>query len=133
MLVSSNGEILAKGQRLATDLEQIGKPSYRKLAVFGCWPITAKEWAFEQITKQPWDGFGLVFLGLVNGILEDPMFITIMVPYTSMSVDLTGESVLDRYGSCSPTRFGDNRNAGLVFLGLSQPHRLAAFWAVGNG
>ena len=34
---------------------------------------------------------GLVFLGLVNGILEDLMFITIMVPYTPMSVDLTGE------------------------------------------
>ena len=34
---------------------------------------------------------GLVFLGLVNGILEDLMFITIMVPYTPMSVDLTGK------------------------------------------
>ena len=34
VLVSPNGEILAKWQRLATDLEQIGKPSYRKLAVF---------------------------------------------------------------------------------------------------
>lgn len=34
---------------------------------------------------------GIVLLGLVNGILEDLMYISILVPYTPISVDLTGD------------------------------------------
>ena len=34
---------------------------------------------------------GLVFLGLVNGILEDLLFIFVIVPYAPISLDLTGE------------------------------------------
>ena len=34
---------------------------------------------------------GIVLLGLVNGILEDLMYISILVPYTPISIDLTGD------------------------------------------
>ena len=74
---------------------------------------------------------GLIFLGLVNGILEDLMFITIMVPYTPMSVDLTGELFwIFTVPVAQLMALAVTGTLAWFFLGLSQPHRLALFWAV---
>ena len=73
---------------------------------------------------------GLVFLGLVNGILEDLMFITIMVPYP-MSVDLTGELFwIVTVPVAQLMALAITGTLAWYFLGLSQLHRLAVFWAV---
>ncbi len=74
---------------------------------------------------------GLVFIGLVNGVLEDLLFISIIVPYAPMSLDLTGELFwIFTVPLAQLMALSITGTIGWFFLGLDQTPRLVVFWAV---
>jgi len=74
---------------------------------------------------------GLVFIGLVNGVLEDLLFISILVPYAPMSLDLTGELFwIFTVPLAQLMALSITGTIGWFFLGLDQTPRLVVFWAV---
>lgn len=74
---------------------------------------------------------GLVFIGLVNGVLEDLLFISIIVPYAPMSLDLTGELFwIFTVPLAQLMALSITGTVGWFFLGLDQTPRLVVFWAV---
>ena len=74
---------------------------------------------------------GLVFIGLVNGVLEDVLFISIIVPYAPMSLDLTGELFwIFTVPLAQLMALSITGTIGWFFLGLDQTPRLVVFWAV---
>jgi hypothetical protein len=74
---------------------------------------------------------GLVFIGLVNGVLEDLLFISIVVPYAPMSLDLTGKLFwIFTVPLAQLMALSITGTIGWFFLGLDQTPRLVVFWAV---
>jgi len=74
---------------------------------------------------------GLVFIGLVNGVLEDVLFISIIVPYAPMSLDLTGELFwIFTVPLAQLMALSITGTIGWFFLGLDQTPRIVVFWAV---
>ena len=74
---------------------------------------------------------GLVFIGLVNGVLEDLLFISIIVPYAPTSLDLTGELFwIFTVPLAQLMALSITGTIGWFFLGLDQTPRLVVFWAV---
>ena len=74
---------------------------------------------------------GLVFIGLVNGVLEDVLFISIIVPCAPMSLDLTGELFwIFTVPLAQLMALSITGTIGWFFLGLDQTPRLVVFWAV---
>jgi hypothetical protein len=72
-----------------------------------------------------------VFIGLVNGVLEDLLFISIIVPYAPMSLDLTGELFwIFTVPLAQLMALSITGTIGWFFLGLDQTPRLVVFWAV---
>ena len=73
---------------------------------------------------------GIVILGLFNGVLEDLLFLNILVPYMPPSWDLTGNlffiftAPLAQLLTLSITG-----TLAWFFLGLRQMPRLITFWA----
>ena len=58
--------------------------------------------------------------GLINGVLEDIMFFSVLVPAMPMSIDLTGEAQLLALAVTGVFAW--------FFLGLAQIPRLVTFW-----
>jgi hypothetical protein len=74
---------------------------------------------------------GVVLLGLVNGVLEDLLFIFIIVPYAPISLDLTGELFwVFTVPLAQLMALAITGTIGWRFLGLDQMPRLVVFWAV---
>ena len=73
---------------------------------------------------------GIIVLGLAGGVLEDIMFVAILVPYMPPSWDLTGNLFwvftvpLPQLMALSVTGMLE-----WFFLGLRYPARLITFWA----
>ena len=73
---------------------------------------------------------GIIVLGLAGGVLEDIMFVAILVPYMPPSWDLTGNLFwvftvpLAQLMALSVTG-----TLAWFFLGLRYPARLITFWA----
>ena len=72
---------------------------------------------------------GIVVLGLAGGVLEDIMFVTILVPYMPPSWDLTGD--LFWVFTVPLAQLMALAVTGTLgwFLGLRHPARLLTFWA----
>ena len=73
---------------------------------------------------------GIVFLGLLNGVLEDLMFMFVMVPNFPMSWDLTGDLFWIFTVPVSQLMALAVTGTAAWFLGLRHPARLLTFWAV---
>ena len=71
---------------------------------------------------------GIVLLGLVNGILEDLMYISILVPYTPISVDLTGDMFWVFTVPLAQLMALAVTGTAAWFLGIKQFPRLIVFW-----
>jgi len=73
---------------------------------------------------------GIVLLGLAGGVLEDLLFVSILVPYMPVSWDLTGDLFwvftvpLAQLMALSITG-----TVSWFLLGLRRPARLITFWA----
>ena len=73
---------------------------------------------------------GIVLLGIINGVLEDVLFVSVLVPYMPPSWDLTGNLFfiftvpLSQLMALSITG-----TLAWFFLGLQQIPRLVVFWA----
>ncbi len=73
---------------------------------------------------------GIVVLGLANGVLEDILFISILVPYMPASWDLTGDLFwVFTVPLAQLMALAVTGTLGWFFLGLRQPARLITFWA----
>ncbi len=73
---------------------------------------------------------GIVVLGLANGVLEDILFISILVPYMPASWDLTGDLFwVFTVPLAQLMALAITGTLGWFFLGLRQPARLITFWA----
>lgn len=72
---------------------------------------------------------GIVVLGLATGILEDIMFVTLMVPYFPPSWDLTGDLFWVFTVPLAQALALAVTGSLAWFLGLRQPARLITFWA----
>ena len=71
----------------------------------------------------------IVAAGLINGVLEDIMFISVLVPAMPMSIDLTGD--IFWYVTVPMAQLLALAVTGVFawfFLGLAQISRLVAFW-----
>ena len=82
------------------------------------------------MVKNVFQWVGIVILGLAGGILEDLMFIAILVPYMPASWDLTGDLFFTFTVPLS--QLMALAVAGTIawfFLGLRQPARLLTYWA----
>ena len=72
---------------------------------------------------------GIVFLGLINGVLEDILFLNILVPYMPTSWDLTGNFFFTFTVPLSQLMALSITGAlAWFFLGLGQTPRLITFW-----
>ncbi len=72
---------------------------------------------------------GIVFLGLFNGLLEDLLFLNVVVPYSPTSWDITGNGFF--LLTVPLTQLMTLAITGTIawfFLGLRQPRRLLTFW-----
>lgn len=71
---------------------------------------------------------GIILLGLANGVLEDIVFLNILVPYMPPSVDLTGD--LFWVFTVPLAQVMTLAVTGTIawFLGLRHPARLITFW-----
>jgi hypothetical protein len=72
---------------------------------------------------------GIVALGLVSGVLEDIMFVAILVPYLPVSWDLTGDLFWVFTVPLAQLMALAVTGTLAWFLGLRQPARLITFWA----
>ncbi|MEQ8861531.1 MAG: hypothetical protein RIC56_23045 [Pseudomonadales bacterium] len=72
---------------------------------------------------------GIVVLGLATGVLEDIIFITLMVPYFPPSWDLTGDLFWVFTVPLAQALTLAVTGTLAWFLGLRQPARLTTFWA----
>lgn len=73
---------------------------------------------------------GIVLLGLINGVLEDILFLNILVPYMPPSWDLTGNLFFTfTVPLAQVLTLGITGSLAWFFLGLRQRPRLIAFWA----
>ena len=73
---------------------------------------------------------GIVLLGLFNGLLEDLVFLNVVVPYSPTSWDITGNPFFTM--TVPLTQLITLAITGTVawfLLGLRQPRRLLTFWA----
>ena len=71
----------------------------------------------------------IVAAGLINGVLEDIMFVSVLVPAMPMSVDLTGD--IFWYVTVPMAQLLALAVTGVFawfFLGLAQIPRLVTFW-----
>lgn len=81
--------------------------------------------------RQGLSWLALVVLGILSGVLEDVLFILVLVPYLPGSLDLTGDLFwvftvpLAQLLALSLTG-----TLGWLFLGLRQRRRLMAFWLI---
>ena len=72
---------------------------------------------------------GIVFLGLINGVLEDILFLNILVPYMPTSWDLTGNLFFTFTVPLSQLlALSITGTLAWFFLGLAQRPRLITFW-----
>ena len=72
---------------------------------------------------------GIVVLGLATGVLEDIMFVTLMVPYFPASWDLTGNLFWVFTVPMAQAMALAVTGTLAWLLGLRQPARLITFWA----
>ena len=73
---------------------------------------------------------GIVLLGLVNGVLEDLLFISILVPNLPPSWDLTGNLFfIFTVPLAQLLALGIAGTLAWFFLGLRETPRLITFWA----
>jgi len=73
---------------------------------------------------------GIVILGLFNGVLEDLLFLNILVPYMPASWDLTGNLFfIFTVPLAQLLTLGITGTLAWFFLGLRQMPRLITFWA----
>ena len=73
---------------------------------------------------------GIVLLGLINGVLEDLLFLNILVPYMPPSVDLTGNLFFTFTVPLSQLlALSITGTLAWFFLGLRETPRLITFWA----
>jgi len=72
---------------------------------------------------------GIIVLGLVSGVLEDILFVTILVPYMPPSWDLTGDLFWVFAGRLAQLMTLAVAGTAAWFLGLRHPARLLTFWA----
>ena len=73
---------------------------------------------------------GLILLGLVNGVLEDILFISLLVPYMPTSLDLTGDLFwVFTVPLAQLMALAVTGTLAWFFLGLRRPARLITFWA----
>ena len=73
---------------------------------------------------------GIVILGLVHGVLEDLLFISILVPYLPMSWDLTGNLFfIFTVPLAQLIAFAITGTIGWFLLDLRHTPRLITFWA----
>jgi hypothetical protein len=73
---------------------------------------------------------GIVILGLFNGVLEDLLFLNILVPYMPPSWDLTGNLFfIFTVPLAQLLTLGITGTLAWFFLGLHQMPRLITFWA----
>jgi hypothetical protein len=72
---------------------------------------------------------GIILLGLVSGVLEDVLFVVLLVPYLPTSWDVTGD--LFWVFTVPLAQLLTLAVTGTLawFLGLRQPARLITFWA----
>ncbi len=72
---------------------------------------------------------GLIFLGLVMGVLEDLLFVTILVPNVPPSWDLTGDLFFTfTVPFAQLIALAITGTIAWFFLGLRQTPRLVTFW-----
>ena len=72
---------------------------------------------------------GIVVLGLINGVLEDVMFMAILVPYMPPSLDLTGDLFFTfTVPLAQLMALAITGTLAWFFLHLRQPARLLTFW-----
>jgi hypothetical protein len=73
---------------------------------------------------------GIVLLGLFNGVLEDILFISILVPYLPVSWDLTGNLFFTfTVPLAQLMALSITGTLAWFFLGLRETPRLVTFWA----
>ena len=80
--------------------------------------------------KQILSWLAVVAIGLINGVLEDIMFISVLVPNMPMSLDLTGDMFwYVTVPMAQLLALGVTGVIGWFFLGLAKVPRLITFWA----
>ena len=73
---------------------------------------------------------GIVLLGLISGVLEDIMFVSVLVPNLPPSLDLTGDMFwIFTVPLAQLLALAITGSIGWFLLGLRQPARLITFWA----
>lgn len=73
---------------------------------------------------------GIVLLGLINGVLEDLLFVFVVVPYAPPGWDLTGDLFFTFTVPLTQLlTLGITGTLAWCFLGLRQTPRLIVFWA----
>ena len=73
---------------------------------------------------------GIIVLGLANGVLEDILFVSILVPYLPVSWDLTGNLFFTfTVPLAQLMALSITGTLAWFFLGLRETPRLIAFWA----
>lgn len=73
---------------------------------------------------------GIVLLGLINGVLEDLIFVTVLVPNIPHSWDLTGDLFwVFTVPLAQLMALAITGTLAWFFLGLRRPARLLTFWA----
>lgn len=93
-----------------------------------CWNRSAPRSAVTEVRKV-FGWAGLIVLGLVTGVLEDIMFVTLMVPYFPPGWDLTGDLFWVFTVPVAQALALAVTGSLAWFLGLRQPARLITFWA----
>ncbi len=71
---------------------------------------------------------GIIVLGLANGVLEDLVFLHVLVPYMPVSVDLTGDLFWVFTVPLAQLLTLAVTGTAAWFLGLHRPTRLIVFW-----
>ena len=80
--------------------------------------------------KQILSWFAVVAIGLINGVLEDIMFFSVLVPNMPMSLDLTGDMFwYVTVPMAQLLALGVTGVIGWLFLDLAKVPRLITFWA----
>ena len=80
--------------------------------------------------KQMLSWLAVITTGLINGVLEDIMFISVLVPNMPMSLDLTGDMFwCVTVPMAQLLALGVTGVIGWFFLDLAKVPRLITFWA----